>query len=507
MSTGKTDLLTDALAYTARGWSIVPVKFDGSRKRPAVRPADPAERTQGAAECKSGAPVYLYNPDDRRLRRIMEKAPAHLHRYIDHGRWLIHVILWKEIIKDVDRYGFARLHRDILRQYMCRSETAWREYLERRGIIETAGYLAGHKSRGYKLLVGGGTQRWVVANRRLARKISAFRRSRTPGATDDPELAAVVDRRRFILDHLDDALERLTLDMASEEVVKQLQASGRIAAAKQKLHATMACDMISQGQLRRPWVDSKVHRVHSVVTWTSKEIRSHLRLDGRRLVEVDVRNSQPLVLAAIVKHLSQPSQQHLPALLQQVGAQHTPAGAGAPFQYLGVLQMWAFTPSEVAHFQDLAERGRLYEYLGAVSGVGDRDRAKHRFLVDVLFDTPDQRRPMAQAFLKSFPSIYGGIVELKRAAMRDDPWKGHGVLSCLLQRVESIICIDHAAGQLVRKHPEIPFLTIHDAVLIPVDGAEKAKRALEGAFLRFGVRANVECRYPGGSRAGPAAGR
>ena len=30
-------LLADALGYAARGWSIVPMRFPGGKKRPAVR--------------------------------------------------------------------------------------------------------------------------------------------------------------------------------------------------------------------------------------------------------------------------------------------------------------------------------------------------------------------------------------------------------------------------------------------------------------------------------------
>ena len=78
------------------------------------------------------------------------------------------------------------------------------------------------------------------------------------------------------------------------------------------------------------------------------------------------------------------------------------------------------------------------------------------------------------------------------AVLRAKRQYGYKVIARCLQRLESVVVIDGVCGRLVRDHPEVRFLTIHDAALAVADSAELVRGLMVDEFRRWGVRARVK---------------
>ncbi|KPK50522.1 MAG: hypothetical protein AMK72_02095 [Planctomycetes bacterium SM23_25] len=91
---------------------------------------------------------------------------------------------------------------------------------------------------------------------------------------------------------------------------------------------------------------------------------------------------------------------------------------------------------------------------------------------------------VTQAFACEWPTCLQPVRQLKRR-------HGHKVVSKLLQRLESGIIIDGVCARLVREHPEIRFLTIHDSALAVEHSADTVRRAMREEFERYGMRATI----------------
>ena len=91
---------------------------------------------------------------------------------------------------------------------------------------------------------------------------------------------------------------------------------------------------------------------------------------------------------------------------------------------------------------------------------------------------------MTAAFGALWPNIHGMLRILKR---RFD----YKIISRLLQRGESLIMIDGVCQRITRELPHVPYLTIHDSILVTPGFWEQVERQIVGEFLRYGVGVTV----------------
>ena len=265
-------------------------------------------------------------------------------------------------------------------------------------------------------------------------------------------------------------LARLHLAKPTEEVLSDL---ARIDVDPD--HACYICSAIQHGDHAGVKVDAFGYRVHSIVTRTDAEIRPYLRIDGKPLVELDIANSQPLILAIALK--SPDTWTTYIASGQHIG------GGGAGSSPVEVL-LPAIPVEELRGFTRLCENGELYEFLMAQGEFDDREEVKRLLFRDVLFGKPCVNGPMTKVFARHWPACLEFLRETKRAY-------GHKAVAQALQRLESAIIIDGVCGRLVREHPDTHFVTIHDSALAVPDSVAAVRRIMREEFERRGVRASV----------------
>jgi hypothetical protein len=194
---------------------------------------------------------------------------------------------------------------------------------------------------------------------------------------------------------------------------------------------------------------------------------------AQELVEIDIKNCQPLILAKIAA--------------DRFGTR---------------------LPADVEEWTDLAQGGHLYETIRdrllsgrfaavEVSGGGKtwrddplkctRNKAKKQ-LITAMFASTDvaERMLVWRLIANDWPNIAAVANEIKRRG------NGHEELAKECQRIESSLVIDGVCGHLAEHHSDLPTLTIHDCVIVPRYAQSLIEDLIREYFGRNGMRPKLD---------------
>ena len=416
--------------------------------------------------------VGVYNPFRPPLDDVLAGLPPKLRPYKEHARLLIHFIQTNKWLGDVDKWGYSRLSSRILRQWVPARHLGplW-QYLTDAGAVKEAKHTAGQWCRGYRITepFDGLPRRIALYHPHLIRKWLVWRDAYGPNTANDRQYGRVLARRRATLDHMRADLDRLTLAGTAKEITARA-----IRAGVDPAHATVTCSVIENGNHEGLTMDRTGWRVHSIVTRTATEIRRNLRLAGEPVAEVDVVNAQPLLFGALLREW--PNKVYLDAHNIGNSAQHIGRGVPGDVKVNG---------KELDGFMRLCATGELYERIMDASGCENREVVKKGFCRDVLFGKPDAHGRTTVVFEREWPSLLRATGELKRR-------HGYKIISRLLQRFESVAMIDGVCGRLVNQYPDLHFITVHDALIVPAVHAETVRGVVVDELARHGAQATVK---------------
>ena len=265
-------------------------------------------------------------------------------------------------------------------------------------------------------------------------------------------------------------------------------------------------------------------RVHTNVTNLSRALRPYLAVQGERLANVDISESQPLFFGmalASAKHRN--TQSFCPTYggrpfpfdrsdrstdrpfrpLDGKGRQTTrrqeterpPADhhhmldntmmdntmmdkdtlLGGGFDRKGL-------PPDMRRYIELCEARGLYQLVADRLGK-TREEAKHGVMV-VFFDKPWHRNKVSEVLEGLFPTVMQDIRDIKRQDYRR--------LAHFAQRIESAFMFGHVIPRIMTLRPELFTATIHDSVLTPLGDAPFVRQVMLEQFAQLGVSPQVK---------------
>ncbi len=196
-------------------------------------------------------------------------------------------------------------------------------------------------------------------------------------------------------------------------------------------------------------------RLHTNLTQLKRELRAYLRVEGQPLVEIDIRNSQPLFIGLAAKE-----------------------DGVVDERYLELCQ------------QD------LYQHL-ANKGGWDRQTVKQQLTQQALF-APNfhaaQRSPVKRLFDAEFPKIAAYIRRQKKGKKTTENRKPWNKLAELAQRKEADFVIAKVCDRIRRENPKCFAATIHDSTLTLPGSVEYVLGIMQDEFGKLGVRPKLEAR-------------
>lgn len=205
-------------------------------------------------------------------------------------------------------------------------------------------------------------------------------------------------------------------------------------------------------------VDKKGNRAHTNLTNLASDLRQFIRYNGKKLGQVDLRNSQPFLLNLVIKN---------------------------KINLLSLEQT-----NEYALYKKLTENGEFYEYLMSEFGIAsdnehDRKDFKLLFFGRVFFDVNRKElKKEEKLFQELFPTIFRIIREIKQ----DD----YTQLALSLQKAESKIIITECVRKIRKERPDIFVSTIHDSIVGELENLDYFRDVIEEVFLKYNLAPTVK---------------
>jgi hypothetical protein len=253
----------------------------------------------------------------------------------------------------------------------------------------------------------------------------------------------------------------------------------------------------------RPIVSMSNHRLNSVITGLNRELRYYLRINGNRLVEVDMKSSQPYVLGSILTdnffagdsniefsliniypmlyyQLNYISTKSTTDITSLIGNSIYNNKKGFPKYFMsGGLD----NCEEVQFYRNLPFKEGFYYHLNSNYLNGEYELPKVKDDVMLLLNLKNLKKrdhiQMIQQFKNHFPNINLFIEGLNNFK------SFKAAVAILLQRSESYLFLRFGCKAVNESLPDVPFLTIHDSILIEEQHSELTKQILEQQLHSF----------------------
>ncbi|TWT64415.1 hypothetical protein [Rubinisphaera italica] len=446
------------------------------------------------AKTKRTKPVCVYNPVNFEPESVL---PKRLRRHADSARYVLHRIHWGQVTKKANERGFVPLKRAYLRSFIPhRIVRPLIGALIDAEVIESDRYFVpGHKSYGYRFAGSyfrAPVVRLPLSNTKLIEHITHENRSECKKVRLDVHRYLRTQLKSLQID-LDRALVFLEHD-EHRELLK------------------IPAFQIATGE--RLFSVCRYGRIHTDLTHLKSTLRPCLHVDGKRLVSIDIRNSQPLFLALLILIRRLRGETFLS--LSTLGTQSNPyrtledriatiisplppptplsntmgakpiSVADSPFETRLTTDEHCRNMCPVnrdtlsldeARFLTLCECGQLYESLMEEAEIPVRRWAKE-MIFEVLFGRNRSRSELKTRFAELFPTVYDTVKQLKR--------KDHCRLAHLLQNLESTVVINRVCRRLMNEKVS-PVFTIHDSILTTDACVERVLDVFQEVFAALGV--------------------
>ena len=228
-------------------------------------------------------------------------------------------------------------------------------------------------------------------------------------------------------------------------------------------------------------------RLHHAFCWIKSDLRRHVLLDGESLVETDISNCQPLMLAVDLMAWAAAGGQWEGA----VAGTDRLAGPYADDPTSGLIGSvdpdtlevargggTVTLPEDARRFVRLCESGNWYEEIQEDLGWS-RALAKHRMMLVMFGERRHEHPELAEWIADYFPTVRKYLDDARRL-------KGDKFLAERLQRAESRIVYAGAVRSL-QESGDVPLLTIHDGFYTRVRDARAVREAVTAQFASVGL--------------------
>ncbi len=305
----------------------------------------------------------------------------------------------------------------------------------------------------------------VKVSTRLSSRLAKIRGDRSERGDLTPEV-----------EHLGRWLRELRVD---EELARPWVCRPRC--LKQRL-TRVKVDLIQSGKACP--IRDRYGRVHSPLTNLRRQLRPALRIHGQELIEIDVSNSQPLILGFMGAKILAGDWS-----LEDVKQLGSAGSIREPFANLPMVPCGGELPADANDFLDVCQTGRFYETVAELweplrqSPIA-KIAIKRLSFKYLLFGPVRRGNVFWEAFNERWPSMARILEALKHG--------DHGRTSRASQRIESHLLIEGVVGQFLLYHPRVPIQTIHDSVLVTVEAAEIAVSAIHAQFDRIGLKPHIK---------------
>jgi hypothetical protein len=253
-----------------------------------------------------------------------------------------------------------------------------------------------------------------------------------------------------------------------------------------RFKALRAIEKLANGEFYYK-VDDNIGRFHSNLTNIKKELRKYIRYDGQILVNLDIKNSQPMLSCILLN----PEFYKKGANLSIYGFPVVPSSVITTLCNTIMLSVCPESKAcqEFQEYLRIAQGGIFYEEINEILFPGkpfDKHFIKPFVLTIFYIDNRHggRQRKREKPFVEKFPNVYKVFTILKK---NDNTRFSH-----ILQRTESHIVIEKATRRIAKERPDLPIFTVHDSIATTVGNEEYVLKLLKDEIKALtGLNASI----------------
>lgn len=335
-------------------------------------------------------------------KKLSREEIKHIRRNPDKYMYIPSTLYLNHVTdKSDEKDGFMRLNTKKLEQVLYADHVSKiKSTLSKLDIIEIDRYYTPlERSRRYKLNEKYWLSDWIRKNRtplNIPCNISGKTHIHNRILTSAAKFTVNLEKFSYILDNV-------------------LADRGQDCLNVNRILVDMICDKDLNGKS-----DPKTGRIFTAQTNVSKEVRPCFELNGRQLVELDIKSSQPLLLTTLYPH----------------------------------------DHPERLKYKLLTESGTFYELIKGHLPIFSRDEIKKLTYTYFFGRTGNPNcRDYAAKFQKEFPGMHEILINKKK----DEIW-GHKIVALELQTIEAAVVLGVAAIECLNRSIEL--ITVHDSFMI-----------------------------------------
>ncbi len=355
-------------------------------------------------------------------------------------------------------HTYAVLNMQLMKNIVPHADQ-YMNYLKSEGIIEWVNHSSGRNSRLYRLCNLSRTEFRTITDNYLIRRIQLNRRNiQARNSKKYPML-----NRSIRLVEIDTKAALRTLEEAYNEDLANKDISTE-EAQNSRTYAQAAVRRIMAKEFYYS-VNTTNYRLDSNVTNLPSELIQHLTINGHKLIEMDISNSQPFLAATLFNPTPE-----IKAVIKRYLGQRL---------IINIESLQLFDCKDVKRYRSLVTSGKFYEYMvekfdeNNIPHQGRKDVKTQMFVVFFGKSNAYRYNDGAKVFRKEFPNVQRVFDMIKQ--------KQSNRLAILLQRIESSIMLDEVAREINKQIPQLHILTKHDSILpmqLFVDGECRQARQI-----------------------------
>lgn len=346
-------------------------------------------------------------------------------------------------------------------------------------IIEEKQYIVGVKSKGFKFtdIYETETKPYVITKSTLVKSILTFKEisyssidaGNYSASAKKSNLEAYKTDLGYITKWFNN---KLTIDFYAAKahliMLKEMDLlNPEVKKPKRRYNYRYTALLKFNNGLFLPKEDATAGRLHSAFTQLKGVLRPYIRYNGKKLVAIDIVNSQPYLTIALLDPIKF-QENNIINLILNTNSKLNPN----TYPIMVVKRIKEASSTENTKlFIGLVSSGRFYEEFGLIlkseriidSNLDNEEtRKKAKIITFTTLFSPNNAisyREEVKIFKKVFPSVYEvfKIIKLGRGH--------HNTLAILLQTIEANLVLHRACKIISEERPEIPIYTLHDSII------------------------------------------
>jgi hypothetical protein len=437
------------------------------------------------------------------LEKLLKNHPPDFKYKIDHFYYIIDYLWNAMVYNDLDENaGFVNLNAATLQ----RANHNYKKYLEyllnHRLLLTDMKYIVGKKSFGFLLNIVDSAD--IFVKRIPIKNWTIKRRMFKEIGEQNDSFIKTQKNYPFLSKWFNDYLE-IDVEGAKKEALKQyplLPSSGIRGDIKNKapkrnkrLKAEYLINKLANRQFYYS-IDENVGRFHSNLTNLKKEFRNYITYNGQKLVNVDIKNSQPLFSTLLFnKNFYNPKGLfnifHIP-FHSIILSNNIHSFSSTTIMIVKVLEKYG--NQDIEKYLEIVNSGSFYKKISKLmypNEAFNKEKVKPIIFTVLFSSNRYMGQPKAKA-KRRFKEVLPYTYEIFRLLKLCD----HTALSRILQRIESIIMIQNVVPRIAQERPDLPIFTIHDSVVTTVGNEDYVARVIIEEIKRItGLDAKVGKEY------------